>query len=266
VQAAFAALGERDDIVKWASDMAISEGRSRVRTAPKLGSSQPSGRVSFAAEGATMAAAQSHPPATRVRRPVRRQSVEAELRGRFEHEAVPLRDLLYRHACRMSRNHADAEDLVQETMMKAYKGFHSFRRDTNMRAWLLRILVNSYISDYRKRRREPVQYSTEEVTEQRLMDTYTRSAPAALHSAEDQALNSLSDNDLKSAMQALPRQFRDVVYYADVEGLRYQEIAVIMNTPTGTVASQLYRGRRQLRKLLSDRVSSAGTATMSATA
>ena len=99
--------------------------------------------------------------------------------ARFEREAVPLRDVLYRNAFRMSRNHADAEDLVQETMMKAYAGFHSFRRDTNMHAWLLRILINSYISDYRKKRRQPVQYSTEEVTEQRLTDTYTRSAPAA---------------------------------------------------------------------------------------
>jgi RNA polymerase sigma-70 factor (ECF subfamily) len=166
----------------------------------------------------------------------------------------------------MTRNRADAEDLVQETMLKAYMGFHSFRRGTNLRAWLLRILVNSYISDYRKRRREPVPFSTEEVTEQRLMDTYTRSVPAALHSAEDQALNWLVDNDLKSAMQALPRQFREAVYYADVEGLRYQEIAAIMNTGTGTVASQLYRGRRQLRKLLGDGVSTAGTVTMSATA
>jgi RNA polymerase sigma-70 factor, ECF subfamily len=266
VQAAFAALGERDDIVKWASDMAISEAQPRVRTAQQLGSSQPSGRVPLATEGATMTAAQAHPTTTRVRRPVQRRSVEAELRARFEHEAAPLSDLLHRHACRMTRNHADAEDLVQETMMKAYAGFHSFQRGTNMRAWLLRILVNSYISDYRKRRREPVQYSTEEVTEQCLMGTYARSAPAWLHSAEDQALNSLSDNDLKSAMQALPQQFRNVVYYADVEGLRYQEIAAILNTPTGTVASQLYRGRRQLRKLLGDRVSSAGTATMSATA
>src|ERR1700759_1960158 len=185
---------------------------------------------------------------------------DAELGARFEREAVPLHDVLYRHASRMSRNHADAEDLVQETMMKAYAGFHSFRRGTNMRAWLLRILINNYISDYRKRRREPVQFSTEEVTEQRLMDTYVRSVPAALDSAEDHALNALLDNNLKSAMQALPRQFRDVVYYADVEGLRYQEIAAIMNTPAGTVASQLYRGRRQLRKLLGDVVSSAGTA------
>ena len=177
--------------------------------------------------------------------------------ARFAHEAVPLRDLMYRHAFRISRNHADAEDLVQEAMMKAYAGFHAFRRDTNMRAWLLRILINGCISDYRKKRRQPVQYSTEEFTEQRLVDAHTRSASAGLRSAEDQALDSLPDNDIKSAMQALPQQFRDV--YADVEGLRYQEIAAIMNTPTGTVASQLHRGRRKLRRLLCDGVGDAAT-------
>jgi RNA polymerase sigma-70 factor, ECF subfamily len=213
-----------------------------------------------------MTAAQSRPRAARLRGPVQRRSVETELSARFADEAVPLRDILYRHAYRMSRNHADAEDLVQEAMMKAYTGFHAFRQDTNMHAWLLRILINSYISDYRKKRRRPVQHSTEEVTEQRLVDAYTRCASAGLRSAEDQALDSLPDNDIKSAMQALPQQFRNVVYYADVEGLRYQEIAAIMNTSTGTVASQLHRGRRQLRRLLGDGVGGAGTETMPATA
>jgi len=187
------------------------------------------------------------------------------LNARFEHEALPLRDILYRSAFRMSRNHADAEDLVQETMMKAYAGFHSFRRETNIHAWLSRILINSYISDYRKKRRQPMQYSTEEVTEQRLVDTYSRTAPAGLRSAEDQAIESLPDHDIKAAMQALPQQFRDVVYYADVEGLRYQEIAAIMNTPTGTVASQLHRGRRQLRRLLEGGDDGAETETMCTT-
>lgn len=199
------------------------------------------------------------------RSPVQIPSVEAELSARFALEAVPLRDILYRNAFRMSRNHADAEDLVQETMMKAYAGFHSFRRNTNMHAWLLRILINSYISDYRKKRRQPMQYSTEEFTEQRLMNTYTRSAPAAMRSAEDQALDSLPDNDIKLAMQALPQQFRDAVYYADVEGLCYQQIAAIMNTSTGTVTSQLHRGRRQLRRLLDGGVGGTGTETLSAT-
>jgi RNA polymerase sigma-70 factor (ECF subfamily) len=213
-----------------------------------------------------MTAAQPHPRATQARKPVQRRSVETELSARFADEAAPLRDILYRHAFRMSRNHADAEDLVQEAMMKAYVGFHSFRPDTNLRAWLLRILINSFISDYRKKRSQPVQYSTEQFTEQRLADTCIRCAQAGLRSAEDQALESLPDNDIRSAMQALPQQFRDVVYYADVEGLRYQEIAAIMNAPTGTVASQLHRGRRQLRRLLVDGVGGAGTETISATA
>jgi RNA polymerase sigma-70 factor (ECF subfamily) len=187
------------------------------------------------------------------------------LSARFADEALPLRDILYRHALRISRNHADAEDLVQDAMMKAYAGFHAFRPDTNMQAWLLRILINSYISDYRKKRRQPLQHSTEELTQQRLVQTYTRSAPAGLRSAEDQALASLPDNHIKSAMQALPQQFRDVVYYADVQGLPYRQIAAIMNTPTGTVASQLHRGRRQLRKLLADSVDGAATQTITTT-
>jgi RNA polymerase sigma-70 factor, ECF subfamily len=181
---------------------------------------------------------------------VQKRSDDAELSARFEHEAVPLRRSLYRHALRMSRNHADAEDLVQEAMMKAYAAFHSFRPDTNMHAWLIRILVNCYISDYRKKRRQPLQYSTEEITEQRLLSTYTRSTAAELRSAEDQALDSMPDNDITLAMQALPQRFRDVVYYADVEGRPYQEIAAFVDAPIGTVASQLYRGRRQLRRLL----------------
>jgi len=216
-------------------------------------------------EGTRMTAVQSHPSATRARRPVQRRSAEAELRAQFEREAIPLRDALYRRAFRISRSHGDAEDLVQETMMKAYVGFHSFRSDTNMHAWLSRILINSYISDYRSRRRQPVQYSTEEVTEQRLVDNYTRFALTGLRSAEDQALDALPDNDIKSAMQALPEKFRYVIYYADVEGMRYQEIAAIMNTPTGTVASQLHRGRRQLRRLLDGHVRGAPTHTTHAT-
>jgi RNA polymerase sigma-70 factor (ECF subfamily) len=207
---------------------------------------------------------QSNPGATRARRPIQRRPVEAELTARFKQEVLPLRNVLYRNAFQMSRNHADAEDLVQDTMMKAYAGFHSFQRDTNMHAWLARILKNSYISSYRTKRRQPLQYSTEVVMEQHLVDTYFRSAPARLRSAEDHALDSLLDNEIKTAMHALPEHLRNVVYYADVEGLRYQEIAAIMNTPRGTVASQLSRGRRRLRRLL-DGVGGAGTETIRAT-
>jgi RNA polymerase sigma-70 factor, ECF subfamily len=176
--------------------------------------------------------------------------LDAQLRARFEGEVIPLRNLLYRHAFRMSENHADAEDLVQETMMRAYSHFDSFRSGSNVTAWLLRILTNSFINGYRKRRRQPLHYSTEEITDQYLTEASARSAASALHSAEDHALELLPDNDIKTAMQALPGQFREAVYYADVEGLRYDEIAALMNTPRGTVMSRLHRGRRQLRTML----------------
>jgi RNA polymerase sigma-70 factor, ECF subfamily len=177
-------------------------------------------------------------------------SVDAELSARFEREVIPLRDLLYRNAFRMSHNHADAEDLVQETVMKAYAHFDSFRSGTNVKAWLLRMLTNTYINSYRKKRRQPVQYSAENLTDQYLTEANARSAASELRSAEDHALDLLPDSDIKAAMQALPGQFREVVYYADVEGFRYKEIAALTNTPHGTVMSRLHRGRRQLRMLL----------------
>ena len=169
-------------------------------------------------------------------------------RARFERDVVPMHDALYRQASRMCRNHADAEDLVQETVMRAYAGFESFRSDTNLKAWLFRILTNTYISGYRRARRRPVHYSIEHVTDQELFDATARSS--ALCSAEDHVLASLPDNDIKSAMEALPEQFREAVYYADIEGLRYDEIAALTNAPRGTVMSRLHRGRRQLRTLL----------------
>src|SRR6185503_8613115 len=120
--------------------------------------------------------------------------------------------------------------LVQETVMRAYAHFDSFRSGTKLNAWLLRILTNTYINGYRQKRRQPVQCLT---------DAYARSAVSALRSAEDHALDLLPDNDIKAAMQALPAQFREVVYYADVEGFRYKEIAALTNAPRGTVMSRL---------------------------
>jgi RNA polymerase sigma-70 factor, ECF subfamily len=178
------------------------------------------------------------------------EPVDTEMRARFEREVVPLRDVLYRHAFRKCRNHADADDLVQETVMRAYARFDSFQGGTNLKAWLLRILTNTYINVYRRRRRQPAYYSTEYLTDQDLTEANARSAASALHSAEDHALDLLPDNDIKAAMQALPVQFREAIYYADVEGLRYDEIAALMKTPRGTVMSRLHRGRRQLRALL----------------
>jgi len=213
-----------------------------------------------------MTATQSHSRMKQAREPVRRRSVDAELIARFEREVVPLRDLLYRNAVRMSGNHADAEDLVQETVMKAYTHFDSFRSGTNVKAWLLRILTNTYINGYRQRRRQPVQYSTEHLTDQYLTEANGRSVASALRSAEDHALDLLPDSDIKAAMQALPGQFREVVYYADVEGLRYKEIAALTNAPHGTVMSRLHRGRRQLRTLLAGSVGQVGPQALRATA
>jgi RNA polymerase sigma-70 factor (ECF subfamily) len=206
------------------------------------------------------------PKMKQPRAAVQSQSVDAELSARFEREVVPLRDLLYRQAFRMTRNHADAEDLVQETVMKAYAGFGSFRSGTNLKAWLMRILTNTYINGYRKKRRQPMQYSAEDLTDQYLTEANARSAASELRSAEDHALDLLPDNDIKAAMQALPGQFREAVYYADVEGFRYREIAALTNVPHGTVMSRLHRGRQQLRMLLGGGVGQDGPEALPATA
>jgi RNA polymerase sigma-70 factor (ECF subfamily) len=176
-------------------------------------------------------------------------TMDSELSARFEREVVPLHASLYNQARRMSRSHADAEDLLQDTMMKAYAGFESFRQGSNLKAWLFRILTNTYINGYRRERRQPVQYSTEQVTEQFLAAAYARCTPAQ-RSAEDHVLDSWPDKDIEAAMQTLPPQFREVVYYADVEGFRYHEIAAMMKTPRGTVMSRLRRGRQRLRVAL----------------
>jgi RNA polymerase sigma-70 factor (ECF subfamily) len=167
----------------------------------------------------------------------------------FVRDVTPLLGPLFRQARRMTRHHADAEDLLQDTLLKGYANFHTFQQGTNLSSWLYRIMTNTYISDYRKRQRHPAQLLTDEITDQQLA-THGRHTSAGLRSAEDEALNVLPDKAIKSAMLALPEQFRLTVYYADVEGLRRSEIAEIMNTPIGTVISRLHRGRQQLRGLL----------------
>ncbi len=174
-----------------------------------------------------------------------------DLEKRFEQEALPLLDQLYAGALRMTRNPADAEDLVQETYMKAFHAFSSFKEGTNLKAWMYRILTNTYINTYRKKKRQPQQSSTEGITDYQLLDSSTHTA-VGLESAEVEALNKLPNETISAAMNALPEDYRMVVFYADVEGLPYKEIAEIMDTPIGTVMSRLHRGRKQLREALKD--------------
>ena len=176
---------------------------------------------------------------------------DSELITRFERDALPLLEGFYRQALKLTHNHAEAEDLLQETAAKAFAGFHSFRDGTKLGGWLYRIVLNSQISSYRKQQRRPVQWLTEEITDGQMM-AEARHSSNGLRSAEDQVLDLLEDDDIKAAMQKLPEKLRTAIYYADVEGFRFKEIAELTDVPLGTVMSRLHRGRRQLRSLLAD--------------
>ncbi|HWO70409.1 MAG TPA: sigma-70 family RNA polymerase sigma factor [Actinomycetota bacterium] len=203
---------------------AEAEGAERVRSSPV--------EVGPAGEPAAPAPAAPEP--------------EGDLRGRFEREALPLLSNLYSAALRLTRNPADAEDLVQETYLRAYRGFGSFRPGTNLRAWMYRILTNTFINAYRKRQREPQTVPDDGIDEWYLYDRLA----AAEASAETEVLERIPDEDVRAALDALPEGFRMAVLLADVEGFSYREIAEIMGIPIGTVMSRLHRGRRALEKAL----------------
>lgn len=168
-------------------------------------------------------------------------------RAEFEQQVLPFISQLYPAALQLTRNASDAEDLVQETITKAYTAFHQFTPGTNLRAWLHRILANTFINTYRKRKREPAIASGQESDDwQAGSEAFAQTA----RSAEAEALDRLADSEVLRALRDLPEDFRTAIYLADIEGYPYREVARIMGTPIGTVMSRLHRGRERLRSKL----------------
>lgn len=187
--------------------------------------------------------------------PVRRELGDRERRERFEAEVLPHLDRLYSAALRYTRDATDAEDLVQETIAKAFRSFHQYREGTNLKAWLYRVLHTTYISLYRKAQRRPQESLQDEIDDFSFYDELSRTTGS---SPERQVLDSFTADEVKDALAQLPDTFREAVYLADVEGFSYKEIASIMGTPVGTVMSRLHRGRKALHQALHGYATSRG--------
>jgi RNA polymerase sigma-70 factor, ECF subfamily len=183
---------------------------------------------------------------------VSRVALSEDERRRSHQDALPMLDSLYGAALRMTRNPADAEDLVQETMLRAYRAFDRFEPGTNLKAWLFRILTNAYINTYRKRQREPQKVSQDQVEDFDLYQELKDHDSQYSETPESIVLDSLLDSDIVRAIEDLPEQFRLAVVLSDMEGFSYAEMAEIMDVPMGTVMSRLHRGRRALQKRLWD--------------
>ena len=186
-------------------------------------------------------------------------------RDQFEEQALPFMDQLYGAAMRMTRNPADAADLVQETFVKAFASWATFHQGTNLKAWLYRIQTNTFINNYRKNQRNPYQGTIDDLEDWQLGNAESVTQSTSTRSAEAEAIDHLPDSTVKEALQSIPEDFRLAVYFADVEGFSYQEIADIMKTPVGTVMSRLHRGRRMLRDLLADYARDRGISSAPAT-
>ena len=187
-------------------------------------------------------------------------SERAELERRFTRDALPFLDQLYGAAMKMTRNPQDAQDLVQETFTKAFASFATFAEGTNLKAWLYRIMTNSYINGYRKRQREPYLGAVDDLEDWQMGGAESTTAMSS-RSAEAEAIDRTPASVVTDALNELPEDFRMVVYLADVEGFSYQEIADIVERPIGTVMSRLHRGRARLRQSLGEYASEQGIGT-----
>jgi RNA polymerase sigma-70 factor (ECF subfamily) len=213
---------------------------ARSQSSPPSKGAEGSALVPIATDGAPLPAVRGEPGIV----------ARAELNSRFERDALPFLDAMYSAALRMTKNPESAEDLVQETFAKAFASFHQFTEGTNLRAWLYRILTTTFINIYRKEQRQPL-ISDGELEEWQIAEAATHTSDQG-KSAEVEALEQLPDSDIKNALQELPEEFRLAVYFVDVEGFSYKEVAEILNIPTGTVMSRLHRGRKLLRESLAD--------------